>query len=307
MGKRPPQSRSSKRPPATVADLVGHAVSRFRAAKLVFAHGTSDPVAEAAFLVCEALHVPPQRFDASARRRVSAAERAAVLDLIEARIRTRKPAAYLVHKSYIQGVPFYVDERVIVPRSYLGEILASDLIAEEGYALVDPRRVARVLDLCTGSGCLAVLAALRFPDATVDAVDLSDDALEVARINVAEHRLADRVRLLRGDLFAPLADARYDLILTNPPYVDASGMAGLPPECLHEPRLALDGGADGLAIVRRIIAEAPRHLAAGGGLLCEVGRGREAVERAFARTSFLWLDTEESSGEVFWIDAKGLG
>jgi len=307
MGKRPPQSRSSKRPPATVADLVGHAVSRFRAAKLVFAHGTSDPAAEAAFLVGEALHLPPQRFDASARRRVSAAERAAVLDLIEARILTRKPAAYLVHKTYIQGVPFYVDERVIVPRSYLGEILASDLIAEEGYALVDPRRVARVLDLCTGSGCLAVLAALRFPDATVDAVDLSDDALEVARINVAEHRLADRVRLLRGDLFAPLADARYDLILTNPPYVDASGMAGLPPECLHEPRLALDGGADGLAIVRRIIAEAPRHLAAGGGLLCEVGRGREAVERAFARTSFLWLDTEESSGEVFWIDAKGLG
>jgi len=307
MGKRPPQSRSSKRPPATVADLVGHAVSRFRAAKLVFAHGTSDPAAEAAFLVGEALHLPPQRFDASARRRVSAAERAAVLDLIEARILTRKPAAYLVHKTYIQGVPFYVDERVIVPRSYLGEILASDLIAEEGYALVDPRRVARVLDLCTGSGCLAILAALRFPHAAVDAVDLSDDALEVARINVAEHRLADRVRLLRGDLFAPLADARYDLILTNPPYVDASGMAGLPPECLHEPRLALDGGADGLAIVRRIIAEAPRHLAAGGGLLCEVGRGREAVERAFARTSFLWLDTEESSGEVFWIDAKGLG
>ncbi|HYW60148.1 MAG TPA: 50S ribosomal protein L3 N(5)-glutamine methyltransferase, partial [Xanthobacteraceae bacterium] len=145
MGKRPPQSRSSKRPPATVADLVGHAVSRFRAAKLVFAHGTSDPAAEAAFLVGEALHLPPQRFDASARRRVSAAERAAVLDLIEARILTRKPAAYLVHKTYIQGVPFYVDERVIVPRSYLGEILASDLIAEEGYALVDPRRVARVL------------------------------------------------------------------------------------------------------------------------------------------------------------------
>ena len=224
MGKRPPQSRSSKRPPATVADLVGLALSRFRAAKLVFAHGTSDPVAEAAFLVCEALHVPPQRFDASARRRVSAAERAAVLDLIEARIRTRKPAAYLVHKSYIQGVPFYVDERVIVPRSYLGEILASDLIAEEGYALVDPRRVARVLDLCTGSGCLAVLAALRFPHAAVDAVDLSDDALEVARINVAEHRLADRVRLLCGDLFAPLADARYDLILTNPPFGGKEGV-----------------------------------------------------------------------------------
>jgi ribosomal protein L3 glutamine methyltransferase len=287
----------------TIIDLVRYAVSRFRAAKLAFAHGTTDPVAEAAFLVGEALHLPPERFDAFSRAHVTAKERAEVLRLIAARIRTRKPAAYLVRKTYVQGVPFYVDERVIVPRSYLGELLAGDLFGEDG--LVDPERVTRVLDLCTGSGCLAILAALRFPDATVDAVDISKDALAVARINVDEHGLKDRVHLRRGDLFAPLGDARYDLILTNPPYVDAAGMKGLPPECLHEPRLALAGGADGLKIVRRIIDQAPRHLTDTGGLMCEVGRGRTAVERAYPDKRFLWLDTEESSGEVFWIDAKG--
>ena len=306
MGK--PKNRPKKKParaPATVADLVRRAAARFRAEKLVFAHGTTDPVAEAVFLVGEALHLAPDQFAAATRRRVSAAERDAALELIETRVRSRKPAAYLVRKAYMHGVPFYVDERVIVPRSYLGEILASDLFDDE-LGLVDARRITRVLDLCTGSGCLAILAALRFPGATVDAVDVSADALEVARINVAQHRLADRVRLLQGDLFTPLGVARYDLILTNPPYVDAPGMAGLPPECLHEPQLALDGGGDGLAIVRRIVTEAPRHLDEAGGLLCEVGRGRDALERAFPRTSFLWLDTEDSEAEVFWIDAKGL-
>jgi ribosomal protein L3 glutamine methyltransferase len=304
---KPARARRQPKHPrelATIIDLVRYAVSRFRAGKVVFAHGTTDPVAEAAFLVGEALHLPVERFDAFSRAHVTAKERAAVLQLIERRVRTRKPAAYLVRKSYIQGVPFYVDERVIVPRSYLGEILAGDLFGEVG--LVDPGNVRRVLDLCTGSGCLAILAALRFPDATVDAVDISKDALAVARINVEQHGLNERVRLLRGDLYAPLGDARYDLILTNPPYVDAPGMAGLPPECRHEPRLALAGGADGLKFVRRIVDEAPRHLAATGGLMCEVGRGRAAVERAFPARSFLWLDTEESSGEVFWIEAQAL-
>jgi len=306
MAKRVRASRRKTGPRElkTIIDLVRYAVSRFRAAKVVLAHGTTDPVAEAAFLVGEALHLPPERFDAFSRAHVTAKERAAVLRLIAARIRTRKPAAYLVRKTYVQGVPFYVDERVIVPRSYLGELLAGDLFGED--ALVDPARVTRVLDLCTGSGCLAILAALRFPGATVDAVDISRDALAVARINVDAHGLKDRVHLWRGDLFAPLGDARYDLILTNPPYVDAAGMAGLPPECRHEPRLALAGGADGLRIVRRIIEAAPRHLTATGGLMCEVGRGRAAVEQAFPNRRFLWLDTEESAGEVFWIDANGL-
>jgi ribosomal protein L3 glutamine methyltransferase len=299
----------SKRPtraPATIADLVRHAARRFRAAKLVFAHGTTDPVAEAAFLVGEALGLSPARFNANSRARVGAARRDKALELIGERIRTRKPAAYLVRKAYIQGVPFYVDERVIVPRSYLGELLAGDLFADDGFALIPPGKVRRVLDLCTGSGCLAILAAMRFPDATVDAVDRSENALAVARINVAQHGLEARVRLWCGDLYAPLGEARYDLILANPPYVDAPGMAGLPPECLHEPRIALDGGTDGLAIVRRIIDEAPQHVTEAGGLLCEVGRGGAAVEEAFPRTRFLWLDTEESIGEVFWIDAKGL-
>ncbi|MEA3021430.1 MAG: ribosomal protein glutamine methyltransferase [Alphaproteobacteria bacterium] len=303
---RPARAKKPARELTTILDFVRYAVSRFRAAKLVFAHGTTDPVAEAAFLVGEALHLPPERFDAFSRARVTGAERAAILRLIEARVRSRKPAAYLVRRAYIQGVPFYVDERVIVPRSYLGELLAGDLFAQGDYSLVDPGKVTRVLDLCTGSGCLAILAALRFPDATVDAVDTSKDALDVARINVANHGLEKRVRLLRGDLYKPLGDARYDLILANPPYVDAAGMAGLPPECLHEPRGALAGGADGIAIVRRIIAEAPRHLRDAGGLLCEVGRTREAIEGTFPTTPFLWLDTEESSGEVFWLDAKGL-
>jgi ribosomal protein L3 glutamine methyltransferase len=295
-----------RRAPVTIADMVRDAAARLRAAGLVFAHGTTDPVAEAAFLVGEALQLAPDRFNAASRARVSAENRAAIGALVDARIRTRKPAAYLVHKVYLQGVPFHVDERVIVPRSFLAEILAGDLFDDDGFALVAPAAVRRVLDLCTGSGCLAILAALRFADATVDAVDVSQDALDVAAINVAQHGLADRVRLVRGDLFAPLGDARYDLILSNPPYVDALGMAGLPPECRHEPQLALDGGADGLALVRRIIDAAPRHLDDGGGLLCEVGRGRAAVERAYPRTSFLWLDTEESSGEVFWADAKSL-
>jgi len=296
--------KTAPRELATIIDLVRYAVSRFRAGKVVFAHGTTDPVAEAAFLVGEALHLPPERFDAFSRAHVTAKERAVVLRLIAARVRTRKPAAYLVRKTYVQGVPFHVDERVIVPRSYLGELLAGDLFGADG--LVDPDRVTRVLDLCTGSGCLAILAALRFPGATVDAVDISKDALAVACINVAQHGLQDRVRLLRGDLFAPLGKERYDLILTNPPYVDAAAMAGLPPECRHEPRIALAAGADGLRFIRRIIAAAPRHLTERGGLMCEVGRGRAAVEHAWPDKRFLWLDTEESSGEVFWIDAQSL-
>jgi ribosomal protein L3 glutamine methyltransferase len=194
-----------------------------------------------------------------------------------------------------------------VPRSYLGEILDSETFAGESFSLLpDADSIGNVLDLCTGSGCLAILAALRFPKAKVDAVELSKDAIEVARKNVADHRLKKRVRLLRGDLFAPLKGARYDLIISNPPYVDDKGMAALPPECRHEPQLAFDGGRDGLSVVRRILDEAGRHLNANGGLLCEIGRGRALIERAYPDVRFLWLDTEESEGEVFWLDANQL-
>jgi ribosomal protein L3 glutamine methyltransferase len=292
----------------TVLDFVRYAVSRFVEANLTFAHGTTDPVTEAAFLVCEALYLHPDQFEAFSAARVTAAEAKKVLDLIVRRVTTREPAAYLVNKIYMRGQPFYVDKRVIVPRSFIGELLDSHFGGADGESatLMDPDNVESVLDLCTGSACLAILAARHFPNAQIDAVDISKDALEVATRNVAEHRLEGRVWLYHGDLFASLGGKRYDLIISNPPYVDAEGMAGLPPECRAEPKLAFDGGADGLDIVRRILIEAEQHLAPEGGLLCEIGRGRELLEAEFPRLPLLWLDTEDSEGEVFWLGAADL-
>src|ERR1700756_2302355 len=292
----------------TLLDFVRFAVSRFAEARLTFAHGTTDPVAEAAFLVCEALHLHPDQFESFAGARVTAAEAQKILDLVGRRVITRKPAAYLVNKIYMRGLPFYVDERVIVPRSFIGELLDSHFAGDdgEGASLMDPFNVESVLDLCTGSGCLAILAARHFPNATVDAVDISKDALAVAARNVGDHGLEDRITLHHGDLFAPLGNQRYDLIISNPPYVDAEGMAGLPRECRAEPKIAFDGGADGLDIVRRILAEAKAHLAPQGGLLCEIGRGRDNLEAAYPQLPLLWLDTEDSEGEVFWIAASDL-
>jgi ribosomal protein L3 glutamine methyltransferase len=295
----------------TLLDFVRYAVSRFAEAELAFAHGTTDPLAEAAFLVCESLHLHPDQFEAFATARVTAAEAGKILDLIGRRVTTRKPAAYLVNKVYMRGLPFYVDQRVIVPRSFIGELLDSHFggeVDEAATSLIgDPADVASVLDLCTGSGCLAILAARHFPNAQIDAVDISKDALEVAARNVADHGLEDRIALHRGDLFRPLGDKRYDLIISNPPYVDAEGMAALPRECRAEPKLAFDGGADGLDLVRRILEQAPAHLTPQGGLVCEIGRGRERLEAAYLELPLLWLDTEDSQGEVFWIAAADLG
>jgi len=282
----------------TLLDFVRYAVSRFVEAKLVFAHGTTDPVAEAAFLVCETLHLHPDQFETFATARVTAREAKAILEVIARRVTSRKPAAYLVNKIYLRGLPFYVDERVIVPRSFIGD--------DGGSLIEDPGSVKHVLDLCTGSGCLAVLAARSFPQARIDAVDISKDALSVAARNIADYGLGERIKLHRGDLFGPIGEARYDLIISNPPYVDAEGMAELPRECRAEPKLALDGGADGLDVVRRILKEARRHLTSQGGLLCEIGRGREVLESAFPQLPLLWLDTEDSEGEVFWVGAADL-
>ncbi len=313
VAKRGRAASKSPKPAAgellTLLDFVRYAVSRFVEAKLVFAHGTTDPVAEAAFLVGETLHLHPDQFEMFATARVTAREAKAILDVIARRVTTRKPAAYLVNRIYMRGLPFYVDERVIVPRSYIGELLDSHFggDGDEGGSLIgDPAGVESVLDLCTGSGCLAVLASRHFPNAQIDAVDISKDALDVAARNIADYGLEDRVSLHRGDLFKPLGGRRYDLIISNPPYVDAQGMADLPRECRAEPKLAFYGGADGLDLVRRILNEAGRHLTPEGGLLCEIGRGREALEAAFPQLPLLWLDTEDSEGEVFWIGAADL-
>ncbi len=293
---------------STLLDFVRYATSRFVEAKLSFAHGTTDPVAEAAFLACEALHLHPDQFEVFAQARVTRAEGDNILELIARRVATRKPAAYLVNKIYMRGLPFYVDERVIVPRSFIGELLDSHFGGDDGESgtLMDPEAVGSVLDLCTGSGCLAILAGRHFPNAEIDAVDISKDALQVAARNIGDHGLEGRITLHRGDLFAPLGDKRYDLIISNPPYVDAEGMAGLPAECRAEPKLALNGGADGLDIVRRILHGAKHHLTREGGLLCEIGRGRVRLEQEFPHLPLLWLDTEDSQGEVFWLAAGDL-
>jgi ribosomal protein L3 glutamine methyltransferase len=293
----------------TLLDLVRYAVSRFTEAKLTFAHGTPDPVAEAAFLVCETLHLHPDQFETFATARLTAHEAKSILDVITRRVSSRKPAAYLVNKIYMRGLPFYVDERVIVPRSLIGELLDSHFSQHEEAAvglIDDPAAVEGVLDLCTGSGCLAILASQNFPNARIDAVDISKDALDVAARNVDDFGLQDRVMLHRGDLFGPIGNKRYDLIISNPPYVDAQGMAGLPRECHSEPKLAFDGGADGLDVIRRILDEAGRHLTSEGGLLCEIGRCRPALQATYPQTNFLWLDTEDSEGEVFWLGAADL-
>jgi ribosomal protein L3 glutamine methyltransferase len=292
---------ASKPSLVTLEDFFRFAVRRFKAARLAYGHGTTNAVDEAAFMMLEALRLPIHTIEPWLDLKPTAPERAKLLTLIDARVSLRMPAPYLLGAAYMRGVRFHIDRRALIPRSFIGDLLA------DGALPIDPRKVRRVLDLCTGSGCLAILAALTFPRAKVDAIDLSAGALVLARRNVAAHRLGDRVTLHRGDLFQPLGKQRYDLIITNPPYVDALGMAKLPPEYRHEPRMALAAGDDGLDLVRRILAETPHHLRKGGGLLCEIGRGKIPLERAHPETNFVWMDTEQSSGEVFWLWGTEIG
>ena len=296
-------------PFTTVRDLLRFAVSRFTAAELSFGHGSSNAFDEAAYLVLHTLHLPLDTLDPFLDARLLDTEIDAIMQVIERRAKDRVPAAYITNEAWMHGHRFYVDERVIVPRSFIGELLDSHFGRhDEGAAglIDDPARIENVLDLCTGSGCLAVLARRNFPNAAIDAVDISKDALDVAARNIADFGLQERVMLHRGDLFGPIGNKRYDLIISNPPYVDAAGMAGLPRECRAEPKLAFDGGVDGLDVIRRILDEAGRHLTPEGGLLCEIGRCRPALEAAYPKVNFLWLDTEDSEGEVFWIGAADL-
>jgi len=292
----------------TIRDFLRHAVSQFRAAGVVHGHGTTSVIDEAAYIILETLRLPVDDINPWLDARLTKPERAALAKIITARVKTRKPAAYLLKKTYMHGVPFYVDERVIVPRSYIGEMLMQGILGPDGIGLYEtPAAIGSVLDLCTGSGCLAILAATSFENAEVDAVDLSKDALAVAKINVKDHSLADRITLHQGDLFAPLKEKRYDLIITNPPYVAKAEVKAFPPEYKHEPVMAHLGGTDGFDIVRRILKEAPKHLTADGVIVCEIGTGRDLLEADFPKLPFIWVDSEESEGEVFALRARDLG
>ena len=292
----------------TIRDWLRYAVSRFNAAGLAYGHGTASALDEAAYLILHTLHLPIDQLDPWLEARLLASEREAVREMIESRIATRKPAPYLTHEAWIGAHSFYVDERVIVPRSYIGELLCRQMEAPAGewHLGFDPGPVRTVLDLCTGSGCLAILAALTFPNATVEASDISPDALAVASRNVADFALQKRIALAQSDLFAAHPGRRYDLILANPPYVGAEALAAFPPEYAAEPSIAHAGGADGLDLVRRILAEAGGHLSPTGTLVVEVGTGRQILEEEFANLPFAWLDTAESEGEVFVLEASAL-
>ena len=301
-------SKSAVRDLCTVRDYIRYGVSRFNRAGLFFGHGTFSAYDEAVFLVLEGLRLPIEQLEPYLDAKLLPVEKKHLADLIEKRVTTRKPLAYILKKTYLQGVPFYVDERVIVPRSYIADLLFTSVTGDEGLPLIDDTSsITRVLDLCTGSGCLAILAAQLFENAVVDAVDLSKDALEVAKINVKQSNMEDRITLYQGDLFAPLKGKKYDFIITNPPYVDAELMQAMPPEYLHEPQMALGSGTDGLDITRRILEEAPKHLTPEGRLICEIGYGRELLEEEYDNLPFLWLDTENSEGEVFWLTRDQMG
>lgn len=287
----------------TVRDWLRYAVSRFNGAGLVFGHGTTNAHDEAAYLILHALHLPIDQLEPYLDARLLPHERQHLAAVLKKRIVKRLPAPYITHDAWLQGYRFYVDERVIVPRSYLAPLILDHFQPW----LAAPEGVRRALDLCTGSGCLAVLLAHAFPDATVDAVDLSADALEVARRNLLEHGLEGRVRLVESDLFVGLAGERYDLIVANPPYVDAQAMADLPPEYRHEPRVALAAGTDGLDVVRRLLAEAPRHLNPDGWLAVEIGHNRPALEAAYPALPLIWPEVEGGEDTVFLVQRESLG
>lgn len=287
----------------SVRDWVRYAVTRFETAGLVYGHGTLNAVDEAAFLVLAALKLPIDDASPWLDCRLTRAEREQLQELIDIRVTSRKPAAYLVHQAWIAGYKFFVDERVIVPRSFIGELLVRGQLAG---LLPNPEHIESILELCTGSGCLAILAAHEFPGGTITASDISNDALAVARVNVKSHGLEQQITLVRSDLFASLPRARYDLIIANPPYVTQDAVEAFPPEYRAEPLLAHLGGADGLDLVHRILDRARDYLAENGTLVVEIGQARDALEASRPDLPFFWLDTEGSEGEVFMLSAADL-
>jgi ribosomal protein L3 glutamine methyltransferase len=286
----------------TVRDWLRFAVSRFNEAGLHFGHGSVETYDEAAYLILHTLHLPLDRLDPFLDARLLPDEASALASILERRVRERLPAAYLTNEAWLHGFRFYVDERVIVPRSFLAPLILDQFMPWIG----EPDAVHSALDLCTGSGCLAILLAQAFPDAAIDAVDLSDDALAVARRNVDDYGLAGQVRLVRSDLFAGLGDATYDLIVSNPPYVTAQAMAELPREYRHEPEMALASGGDGMDAVRGILAGARSRLNDGGVLAVEVGHNRHLVEAAFPELELTWPEVDGGEDTIFVISREHL-
>ena len=284
----------------TLLETVEAQSARLAQAGVSFGHGTTNAFDEAAWLVQWALGLPLDALDDEAERPVSGNERMAVEALIERRIRSRVPAAYLTQEAWLQGVPFYVDERAIVPRSFIAELIVDGTL--DAWL---PRRAKRALDLCTGNGSLAVLAALNWPGLQIDASDLSEDALAVARINVDRHSLAERIALRRSDGLRDV-DGPYDLLLCNPPYVNSASMAALPPEYRAEPALALAGGADGMDFVRALLADAPARMSVGAVLVLEIGNERENLENAFPRLEAVWLETSAGADQVVLLTREAL-
>ncbi|CAB3660900.1 50S ribosomal protein L3 glutamine methyltransferase [Achromobacter ruhlandii] len=294
--------QSARQELLTLRDLIRYGVSRLNAAQVALGHGSDNAWDETVYLVLHALHLPLDTLEPFLDARVLTEERNRVLELIDRRVTERVPAAYLTNEAWLRGHRFYVDARVIVPRSPIAELL------DEGLSpwVQDAQAVDSVLDMCTGSGCLAILSALAFPYAQVDAVDVSPDALEVARRNVDDYGLADRLALHQSDLFDNLPERQYDVIVCNPPYVNSGSMDVLPQEYRHEPHLALAGGADGMDLVRRILQAAPRYLSENGVLVLEIGHERDFFEAAFPELSPVWLDTEAASDQLLLLTREQL-
>ncbi|MGC9008234.1 MAG: 50S ribosomal protein L3 N(5)-glutamine methyltransferase [Halothiobacillaceae bacterium] len=285
----------------TLRDFMRWAMSAFARHGVHFGHGTDNALDEAAYLVLQALDLPPDLSGEWLDSRLTGTERIRLAELLRQRCIERVPTAYLVGKAWFAGLEFRADRRALVPRSPFGELI------QQGFApWVEAERIHAILDLCTGGGCIALACAHYFPQAKVDAVDLSFDALELARLNREKLGLEEQVELLEGDLFAPVAGRRYDLIVSNPPYVDARDMATLPPEYQHEPRIALEAGEDGLDIVRRILREAPQHLEPEGVLIVEVGNSQEHVEHTWPDVPFTWLSFEHGEDGVFLLTREQL-
>ena len=287
---------------STVRDLLRYAVSRFNAAQLFFGHGNSNAFDEAAYLILHTLSLPLDKLDPFLDARLLPEEVAKVLAVIDRRVVDRLPAAYLTHEGWLGDYRFYVDERVIVPRSFIAELIPERFSPWIG----DPDSVTEILDLCTGSGCLPIMLADAFPGAHVDAVDISPDALEVARKNVGDYGLGDRVSLIESDLYDKLPKKKYDLIVSNPPYVNADSMSRLPREYQREPQLALAGGKDGMDLVRRIVAGAGQRLKKHGVLIVEIGNERPYAEAAFGELGLTWLTTSAGDDMVFLLEADQL-